>query len=200
MRPKTKEEVLEQFRCTSIEDAAIAVIARKGLGEATMQAIAEEAGIAKGTIYVYFRDREELLTRAAARAYEQLVAELSVAFNAPGTLEERLMAVTMRQLRFFDENRELFHAHMALTQRTPPLRRARPGAYGQYVQSLEQLFTEGKERGEVGDVDAREIAEIYSDCIRGVIIRRIEDKSKTPHEQQAAVIVSMLLRGIRRSE
>jgi AcrR family transcriptional regulator len=196
MAKRTKEEVIEEFRCASIQEAAMSVIARKGVADATMQDIAEEAGIAKGTLYVYFRDRDELLTRTAGHAYDRLITELDVAFNAPGTLEERLTAAVLRQLQFFDVHRELFRAYIALSQRDGALRKRKVGAYGSYLQRLETVFTEAKARGEIRDLDAHEIAAMYADCVRGVVIRRLEEKSKTPREQQAAKVVSMMLRGI----
>lgn len=176
----------------------MSVIARKGLEQATMQEIADEAGIAKGTLYVYFKDRDALLAKTADRAFDRLVAELDAAFRSAGSLEERLMAVVSRQLRFFDENRELFRAAMALSHRDPaaPLRKPRTGAYGRYLQRIETMFTEAKERGEIRDLDPRDVAAVYSDCIRGVIIRRMEEKTKSAREEQAAFIVSILLRGI----
>lgn len=195
MPPKTKEEVLEEFRCSAIRDAAMTVIARKGVADTTMQDIAAEAGISKATLYVYFKDRDELLSRTATVSYERLVADLEVAFRAPGTLAQRLTGIVMRQLRFFDENRELLRAAMALSPHTPG-RKPRTGAYGRYMELLEGLFIEAKERGEIRDIDPREIAAVYADCVRGVLVRRIDAKTKTPREQQAECIVSMLLGGI----
>ena len=61
--PKSKEEVVQEFRIQSIQDATMRVIARKGMAAATMQEIADEAGVAKGTIYLYFRDRDELVEK-----------------------------------------------------------------------------------------------------------------------------------------
>lgn len=192
---RTKEEVIEEFRCSSIQDAALAVIARKGVADTTMQEIASEAGVAKATLYVYFKDRDELLTKTAARAYDGLVAELEVAFHAPGNLPEKLKGIVLRQLAFFDENRELFRASMSISPH--PARKPRTGSYGRYLDLLEGLFAEAKERGELRDgVDPREIAAIYSDFVRGIVIRRIESKSKTPRDEQANAVVSMLLGGI----
>jgi AcrR family transcriptional regulator len=198
MTRKTKEEVLEEFRCGSIQAAAMAVIARKGVADATMQDIADEAGIAKGTLYVYFRDRDELLAKTASGAYDQLVAELDDALSAPGTLEQRLTAVANRQLRFFDEHRELFRAYMALSQRegAAHLRKPKMAAYGRYLERLERLFAEALQSGEVRGIDPHEIAAVYADCMRGMVIRRIEEKSKTPREDVAARVVSILLHGI----
>jgi AcrR family transcriptional regulator len=199
MSRRTKEEVLGEFRCSSIQDAAMAVIARKGVADATMQDIAQAAGVAKATVYVYFRDRDELLTRTANRAFDRLITELDSAFTLSGTVQERLTAVVLRQLQFFDENRELFRAYIALTHREDAkhLRKAKAQSHARYVQRLGMLFAEARSGGEIGDFDPAALADVASDCIRGVIVRRIEEKSKTPREEQAAFVVSILLRGIR---
>ena len=54
---KSKEDVVQEFRVQSIQEAAIRVISRKGMAAATMQEIAAEAGVAKGTIYLLPRSR-----------------------------------------------------------------------------------------------------------------------------------------------
>jgi AcrR family transcriptional regulator len=198
MTRKTKEEVLEEYRCSSICEAAMSVIARKGVADATMQEIADEAGIAKGTLYIYFRDKDELLTKTADGAYARLIAELDAAFNSKGPLEERLTAIVVRQLEFFDQHRELFRAYIALLQRdgATHLRKPRMTAHASYVEQLELLFAEAVERGEVRDVEPRQLAALYSDCVRGVIVRRIEEKSKRAKEEQASFLVSFFLRGV----
>ncbi len=53
---ETKEALVEQYRRDTIECAAQRVIARRGLAGASMAAIAEEAGVAKGTLYLYFEE------------------------------------------------------------------------------------------------------------------------------------------------
>ena len=173
------------------------VIARRGIAETTMQEIADEAGIAKGTIYVYFRDRDELLSKTADRAFDLLVEVLDEAFRSPGSLEERLLAVITRQLHFFDDNRELFRAYMALSHRDPAApRKTKSAAYGRYVQRIEGMFAEAKKAGELRDIDPADVAAVYSDYVRGVIVRRMEERSKRSREEQAAFVVSILLRGI----
>jgi AcrR family transcriptional regulator len=190
MAKKTKEEVLEEFRCGSIQDAAIAVIARKGLAGATMQDIADEAGVAKGTVYVYFQDRNELLTKTANRAVEQLLAQIDSVFDSSGSLDQRLCRIVSRQLQFFDENRELFHAYNAL------MRGRKTQSSARYVARIERLLAEAKERGELRDIDPSYAAPIVADCIRGVVVRRIEDNTQTPREEVTRLIVSFVLRGI----
>lgn len=201
MPPKTKEEVIEEYRCASIEDAAVAVIARKGVEHATLQEIADEAGIAKGTIYVYFRDREELLLKTANRAFERLITELEPAFASTGPLATKLRSVVMRQLQFFDENAELFRASMALSRHeNEAAQRKRAGALRRYADRVETMFVEAKARGEIRDLDPAAVAALYRDCLRGVLVRRLERKSRTPREDEVEFIASILLRGIQTSE
>jgi TetR/AcrR family fatty acid metabolism transcriptional regulator len=196
MSKKTKEEVVEEFRCASIQDAAMRVIARKGIDEATIQDIADEAGIAKGTVYLYFRDRDELIARTADRAFEKLVADLEPAFNAPGSFAGRLLGVITRQLQFFDENRSLFRPTLALSQ--AGVSKPRTGCYGLYATRLEQMFADARESGEMRDLDPLAIAAVYRDLVRGAIVRRTEQKSqKRPSPaEDAKFIASVLLDGI----
>jgi AcrR family transcriptional regulator len=199
MSRKTKEAVVEEFRRASIEDAAMQAIARKGIDEVTIQDIADQAGVAKGTVYVYFRDREELLARTADRLFDNLIVDLEPAFSAPGPFAVRLRGVALRQLRFFDEHKALFRATMALSQRE-----SEPGSksrcVARYLAMLEKLFTDAAASGEIRhDLDPHALAAVYRDCIRGVILRRLDpksQKSRNSAEDDADLIVSILLRGI----
>ena len=199
MSRKTKEEVIEEYRCATIQAAAMTVLARKGVNDATMQEIAEEAGVAKGTLYVYFRDRDELLTKTAGRAVEMLVDELEGAFASTGTIEERLTSVVSRQLQFFDEHRELFRAYLALSHRDPGrggVKRKGADPYARLQDRLERFFREATERGEVRRIDPHALAGVYRDIVRGIILRRIDEKSRKPREEEVTFVVGILLRGI----
>ena len=198
MPPKTKEEVLEQYRCSSIEDAAIAVIARRGVDQATIQEIANEAGIAKGTIYVYFHDRDELLRRTADRAVDRLIEQLEPALDSDVPLAAKMRMLLLRQLEFFDANASLFRASMALSrQEHEPNRKKKLGAFQRFSQRIEAMFAEARRRGEIRDLDPAEVAAVYRDVVRGVLLRRIDRKAHAAtHSEEAEFVVSVLLRGI----
>src|SRR5262245_36127895 len=59
-----------------ILDAAYRVIVRDGLAQASTRAIAEEAGVASGTLYNYFEDRLQLVAQSMLRRAEILAAPL----------------------------------------------------------------------------------------------------------------------------
>src|SRR5512141_825032 len=106
MTNKSKEEVVQEYRIQSIQDAAMRVIARKGMAGATMQEIAEEAGVAKGTIYLYFRDRDELVEKTFETAITHLLGRIESAMAAGRTFEEKLRGAMSAKFAYFGENRE----------------------------------------------------------------------------------------------
>src|SRR6266478_2510070 len=111
---RSKEEVVQEFRIQSIRDAAMRVISRKGMAAATVQEIADEAGIAKGTIYLYFRDRDDLVEKAFENAMGDLHKRVDEALEKEGTCEQKLRAVLAAQIGFFRANREFFRLYMSL--------------------------------------------------------------------------------------
>src|ERR1051325_6906332 len=103
---KSKEEVVQEFRVQSIQEAAMRVIARKGMAAATMQEIADEAGVAKGTIYLYFRDRDELVEKTFESAMSQLHARVDTAIELDVPFDETRRALSGAVTTFSGENRE----------------------------------------------------------------------------------------------
>src|SRR3954447_3881443 len=114
MATRSKEEVVQEFRVQSIKEAAMRVIARKGMSAATMQEIAVEAGVAKGTIYLYFRDRDELVEKTFEGAITQLHGRIDAALESAETFEQQLRAMLAAKMEFFRENREFFRLYMSL--------------------------------------------------------------------------------------
>ena len=70
---ETKRELVEEFRRDAMLKATRHLIARHGLAGASMQAIADEAGVAKGTLYLYIEDRDDLIEQAVGRVFDELV-------------------------------------------------------------------------------------------------------------------------------
>src|SRR5215210_6777084 len=111
---KSKEEVVQEFRIQSIQEATMRVIARKGMSAATMQDIADEAGVAKGTLYLYFRDRDELVEKTFDTAINELMARLDAALGTDVPFDRKIRDVMSAKLAFFSENREFFRLYLSL--------------------------------------------------------------------------------------
>jgi AcrR family transcriptional regulator len=72
---KTKQQVVTEFRRRAILDAARKVFARKGFADGIMDDIAAEAGLAKGTLYLYFGSKKEIYKALLHHDMEALKAD-----------------------------------------------------------------------------------------------------------------------------
>lgn len=80
-------------READIHAAALRIFREKGYHGTSMQDIAEEVGILKGSLYHYISSKEELLARLFEGALEEVLDELARIAGGEGTAPERLRAM-----------------------------------------------------------------------------------------------------------
>src|SRR5258706_4827366 len=199
---KSKEDVVQEFRVQSIQEAAIRVISRKGMAWATMQEIGEEAGVAKGTIYLYFRDREELVEKTFETAIGELHKRLDAALDGEGTFAQRLRAVITAKLAFFNENREFFRLYHTLrmpegsaTQQRRQKRTCQP-QYRARVDRLAAHLKLAMDAGEVRPLDPKRLALFLIETSTAIVLERLSEDAPPPESDDVDLIVSTLLSGI----
>jgi len=198
----TKQALVEEFRVQSILDAALRVIARNGPVGATMQAIADEAGVAKGTIYLYFRNREVLLEKTAEACFSQLLDRLEAALAEPGPLRLRLREAVRTKVEFFDANQEFLRVYMSM--RYPEgicaadarRRRASRPHYTRYVERLTAFLAGAMERGEARRMDPSRAALLLAEGTSAILLRRLSESPPPPCEQDVEWICGLVLEGL----
>jgi len=202
MTVKSKEEVVQEFRIQSIQDAAMRVIARKGMAAATMQDIAEEAGVAKGTIYLYFRDRDELVEKTFDSAITGLRKRIDEAWAGQTEFADKLRALIAAKFAFFREHREFFRLYMSL--RLPEgnpqqQRRQKRTCQPQYLTRIDQFaasLSEAMERGDIRRMDPRRLALFIIEGSNALVIERVMEDAPPPEQEDVELIASVILDGI----
>jgi AcrR family transcriptional regulator len=195
---ETRETVLERFRVESITEGALRAIARKGAG-ATMQDIADESGISKGTLYLYFKDRDELLQHVSERGLAELLAQLEDVLSRALPFDQTISELVLAQLRFFDERRDLYRVHFELRfpggrdaapcearTRTPPPEKQI------YIDRLTRYFEEHIEH----KADAPLLALFFSETMVSLLYRRIPETAGPKLENDAEFLSGLLLNGL----
>jgi len=92
---KTKEKQMQE----GILNSARRLFARFGPKKTTVDEIAQEAGVGKGTIYYYFTDKKDIFLKVVQEEAEQLAGRLKSAASGPENPEQKLTAVFMEKLR-----------------------------------------------------------------------------------------------------
>src|SRR5436190_8937301 len=101
---KSKKDVVTEFRTAGILEAARKVFARKGFYEAKVEDIAEAAGVAKGTVYLYYDSKRDVYFAALKFGIAQMYSSLLDEVNKVSTPEEQLKALIAAKLAYYDEN------------------------------------------------------------------------------------------------
>lgn len=109
MSPRTSfKRRAPEARREAILVASRAILEEKDYHEIRMDDVARRAGVAKGTLYLYFPTKERLFGALAHDMFEQVSERWRrlARETAPG--EERLKAVIRSQFEFFEKNRGIF--------------------------------------------------------------------------------------------
>jgi AcrR family transcriptional regulator len=195
----TKEEVVEQFRCQAIRDAAMRVVARKGYDHVTVQDIADEAGIAKGTVYLYFKSREDILEKTMTFSFDEFHARIREAVEAGGAFEEVLARVVQTQLEYFEERHEFFRLYLAMAEPLGERRLKKHAVYRTHIAQLTAMIEAAQARGEVRGEPAERMAIAVNSTIRDITLQRLHEKAPRPLAEDAAFIRDYICRGVVRS-
>ncbi len=91
-----------------ILSAARSLIGEYGFSALTMDKVAAKAGIAKGTIYLYFKDKNELIESALKRGFERLFERIEKRVEKEASSLEKLGALIHENLTYINENRFFF--------------------------------------------------------------------------------------------
>ena len=181
------------------------VISRKGMAAATMQEIADEAGVAKGTIYLYFRDRDELVEKTFEAATTKLMERIDAALEADRPIEEKMRAIMAAHLTFFTENREFLRLYMSLrTPEGPAAARPRKQQlacrpqYRTRVEKFARALEAAMERGEIVRRDAYKVALFIIEGSTAIILERLNEERPPEEAVDLDLITGLILDGIRK--
>ncbi|MEO8462669.1 MAG: TetR/AcrR family transcriptional regulator, partial [Chloroflexota bacterium] len=89
----TNRQARREIRHRELVEAAVAVFLEKGVAAASVDEIVRTAGVAKGTFYLYFETKDEVVNAVAERMVEAVVTRVEALATAPDRSPiERLLA------------------------------------------------------------------------------------------------------------
>jgi AcrR family transcriptional regulator len=178
----------------AILDAAEEVIAEKGMTGASMSAIAARAGIAVGTLYNYYRDRDAMVRALFKARQSDMVPGLAEAFEAGRGLAfaERVGRFVSDLLGLFDVRRRYVKVAIQAEHLKP-----KGGSGKSFITLLHEQIVELMEAGVAeGQIDAAHAqlqGRMLAAAVRAVIMLRID--GNLPFRDDAAVVTATFLHG-----
>ena len=159
---KSKKDVVVEFRREMIFEAAARAFGRAGYDATSVDAIAAEAGIGKGTVYLYFTSKADIYLSAIMHELNKLHAETVRRFEALSSCREKLELFMRIRLDYVDSHRDFCRIYVSefgngVTQPDPIQKQLRKMRLLQ-ADVLTEVITQGIESGEVRSPMAGKIA------------------------------------------
>jgi TetR/AcrR family fatty acid metabolism transcriptional regulator len=128
--------------------AAVRVFARKGFHNSRIAEIAEEARVASGTIYLYFKSKDEILISVFEESLDNIIRDIEGELKGTDDPRERLKIFIRHHLRILREHRELAEVlQVELRQSHKFMKEYEPRQWVQYLNIIAGVLKEGQKRG-----------------------------------------------------
>ena len=193
-RPDVSEERKDQ-----IMNAAEEVFSQKGFNDARMDDIAEETGLSKGTLYLYYKSKDDLIIaildrifQREFRAFENLDFSSMSAADAIWTFVE----TTSRDVKLMMRLLPITYEFMGLVFRNKLVQKAFKTYLNRYMDILIPIIQHGIDSGEFRPTDAKEIAIAMGAILEGTLLLWVYDNALVEPEKHLRSGMMLLLEGV----
>jgi len=169
-------------RRRQILEAAVHVFARRGFHTARVGEVAEEAGVAYGLVYHYFKSKEELLETIFRDTWTQMLARISEVEQSGVPAAEGVRQVTALLLRTWRRDPDLVRVLVREVTRSPHMQRE-VEEISHAMDALERIIQRGQESGEFNaDLDSRLAAVVFygalDEVLTGWVLGQLPDRDE----------------------
>ena len=195
------KQVWKDLKKETLMKIVVQVLSREGLHDTTMDIVAREAGVAKGTLYTYFRNKEDLVREALDATVAPMLAELTSILTGKLPPDKKLANMIFHHLSYFERHREFFSIFVNdRSHEQRRFKRYRSCQYQDFLETVAGVIRDGIQKKIFREVDQRKVAAMLVESSISVIFQRmfLSDQS-VPVEQDAELINKVFLSGIQRN-
>jgi AcrR family transcriptional regulator len=192
LRTLTERSTAQEDKRRLILDAAVRVFAEKGYHTSRVGDIAEEAGVAHGLLYHYFRSKEALLETIFRETWRDVLDAVRSVEETDETARERLAGIAKILLRAWRRDPDLVRVLVREVTRSSHLQQNIDEIDAAFS-GLERIIARGQENGEFrADVDARMVSYVFygalEEILTGWVLGQLEDGDEAIAQAEQTVI------------
>ncbi|GAK12519.1 TetR/AcrR family transcriptional regulator [Geomicrobium sp. JCM 19039] len=184
-----------------IIDAAVRVIAKHGYHHAQVSKIAKEAGVADGTIYLYFKNKEDILISLFRLKMGTFISTIEERLKSCKTADEKLRYLVEKHLAQLSDQPDLaVVTQLELRQSARELRLKINDVLKGYVHVMENVIDEGKEEGIFQDqLDTKLARQMLFGTLDEIVTNWVMKEGKYDLSELAPSTYRMLLAGFQKT-
>jgi TetR/AcrR family fatty acid metabolism transcriptional regulator len=182
-----------------ILQAAVRVFAKKGFYATRVSEVARAAGVADGTIYLYFKSKDQLLVSLFEDRVERLLAYLETALPDEARAADKLRRIIELQLGLLEGERDLAEVvTVIIRQSTKLMKEHAAPKFMAYLDAIARVIAEGQASGELrADVSPHLAARAIFGALDGITMTWALGKADRGGLMRASgQLVELMLRGL----
>ena len=201
----TKKEIVTAFRTREIMAAARSLLEQRAPEAMTMEEIAAAAGVAKGTLYLYFQSKDDLIQALLTQVGENILRDLEAALVAPGTPPEKLIRLVSMLMEYLNRERLLFPIYarelvQGEGESRDGFRRRFQELEEQFVALMTDLFAEGIAAGHFIPANPRLLTFLLRGLIRATGYYQKAEGQTDAAKEALPVILTLISSGLVREK
>jgi TetR/AcrR family fatty acid metabolism transcriptional regulator len=180
--------------------AAVKVFAKHGYFQSQVADVARVAGVAAGTVYLYFRSKDDLLVSIFERTMKDAIAEGKAAIAAVESPAERLRRIARLHLERLGRDRDLaVVVQVELRQSIKFMERFSSTHLQDYLNIIRRTIIDGQEAGVFRkDVSANTAAKVFFGALDEMATNWMLSQRKFALADEADAVVDLLIGGLGR--
>lgn len=167
---KSRPKMDAEKRRNQILTGAVKAFSKNGYRNTDLQELAEKLGIAKGTIYIYFKSKEHLFLSAVDYSIERLAVRIDAEVkNSEGPLDN-IKAIVRAHLSFFNEEHML--AEIIARERGEFKDHAEEAyirVYSENADRIENIIRQGMKQDIFRKVNVKRATEVLANLLTGTV-------------------------------
>jgi TetR/AcrR family fatty acid metabolism transcriptional regulator len=169
-----------------ILEAAVKVFARQGFHQSTVAQIAKEAGVADGTIYLYFKNKDDILVQFFSYRTKQVFESFRGEVDRAEASSDKLRNLVRRHLAEFQRDRDGAVVYQVETHQSSRLAEAQIREMSQmYRDLISEIVEQGQQEGTIRK-------DLYVGLVKRFVIGAVDEVINTwLHSNEEYDLVSM---------
>ncbi|MHB1680074.1 MAG: TetR/AcrR family transcriptional regulator [bacterium] len=147
----TEEESIKINKFDCILVSARKLIEQEGFSNFTMDKLAHNAGVAKGTVYLYFKNKNDVLENVLKKGFQNMFERMAYKVNNKKTPEEKIKTLIYENLLYINENKYFFKTVFLDEMNVVFLKKTSQESYNlrrkKYAEFISEIIKKGIDEG-----------------------------------------------------
>lgn len=190
--------MINKPKFTQIIEAAVAVIAENGYHASRVSSIAKKAGVADGTIYLYFKNKEDILISLFEQKMGQFIEQIAKRTDEKNNASEKLLTLIRMHFHQLVANHHLaIVTQLELRQSNTALRQKINRVLKPYLTVIDNIIEEGKQEGIFrGGLNTPLVRQMVFGTLDEAVTNWVMQEQKYDLEKMVPEVHTLLINGL----